>query len=44
MLIHIQHGKGGRDRYVPLSATLLDDAARVLPVDAAEDVVVSRDD
>ena len=24
MLIHIQQGKGGRDRYVPLSATLLD--------------------
>jgi site-specific recombinase XerD len=24
MLIHIQHGKGGRDRYVPLSATLLE--------------------
>jgi site-specific recombinase XerD len=24
MLIHIRHGKGGRDRYVPLSATLLD--------------------
>jgi integrase/recombinase XerD len=23
-LIHIQHGKGGRDRYVPLSATLLE--------------------
>ena len=23
MLIHIQHGKGGRDRYVPLSVTLL---------------------
>ena len=23
MLIHIQQGKGGRDRYVPLSATLL---------------------
>lgn len=23
MLIHIQHGKGGRDRYVPLSTTLL---------------------
>src|SRR3984893_10404582 len=23
MLIHIRHGKGGRDRYVPLSATLL---------------------
>jgi len=23
MLVHIQHGKGGRDRYVPLSATLL---------------------
>jgi len=24
MLIHIRYGKGGRDRYVPLSATLLD--------------------
>ncbi len=24
MLIHIQHGKGGRDRYVPLSPRLLD--------------------
>jgi len=24
MLIHIQQGKGGRDRYVPLSATLLE--------------------
>ena len=24
MLIHIQHGKGGRDRYVPLSASLLE--------------------
>lgn len=24
MLIHIRHGKGGRERYVPLSATLLD--------------------
>src|SRR5450759_2731766 len=24
MRIHIQHGKGGRDRYVPLSATLLE--------------------
>jgi integrase/recombinase XerD len=24
MLIHIQHGNGGRDRYVPLSATLLE--------------------
>ena len=23
MLVHIQHGKGGRDRYVPLSPTLL---------------------
>jgi integrase/recombinase XerD len=42
MLIHIQHGKGGRDRYVPLSARLLE--PRVLPVDAAEDVAVSRHD
>ena len=24
MLIHIQHGKNGRDRYVPLSATMLE--------------------
>jgi len=24
MLSHIQHGKGGRDRYVPLSPTLLE--------------------
>src|SRR5215471_15445320 len=24
MLIHIQHGKGGRDRYVPLSSKLLE--------------------
>ena len=24
MLIHIQHGKGGRDRYVPLSPRLLE--------------------
>jgi len=28
MLIHIQRGKGGRDRYVPLSATLLDTECR----------------
>ena len=42
MLIHIQRGKGGRDRYVPLSHAA-DDAARVLPVDAGKDVAVSRD-
>jgi hypothetical protein len=28
MLIHIQRGKGGRDRYDPLSATLLTRCAR----------------
>ena len=32
MLIHIQHGKGGRDRYVPLSPRLRD-LARVLALD-----------
>ena len=36
MLIHIQRGKGGRNRYVPLSPTLLD-AARVLALAEAED-------
>ena len=30
MLIHIQHGKGGRDRYVPLSARLLETTDHVL--------------
>ena len=44
MLIHIQHGKGGRDRYVPLSATLLDDTARVLALDETHRLAVSRHD
>ena len=44
MLIHIQHGKGGRDRYVPAQRDAAGDAPRVLPLDAAEDVVVSRHD
>ena len=43
MLIHIQRGKGGRDRYVPLSPTLLTTLRVYLPVDAAKDVAVSRD-
>ena len=42
MLIHIEHGKGGRDRYVPLSPTLLATLRVYLPVDAAEDLAVSR--
>ena len=29
LLIHIQHGKGGRDRYVPLSAKLLRARAKI---------------
>ena len=41
MLIHIRHGKGGRDRYVPLSPTLLDHTSGLLPVDAPQDVAVS---
>ena len=43
MLIHIQRGKGGRDRLRAAQPHAADDAARVLPVDAAEDVAVSRD-
>ena len=41
-MIHIRNGKGGRDRDVPLSPKLLEDAARVLALDEAEDLVVPR--
>jgi site-specific recombinase XerD len=44
MLIHIERGKGGRDRYVPLSSTLLETPAGVLAVDEAEDVAVPGHD
>ena len=45
MLIHIQRGKGGRDRYVrPAQRDASADAPRVLALDEAEDMVVSRHD
>jgi site-specific recombinase XerD len=42
MLIHIERGKGGRDRLRAAEPDTARDAARVLPMDAAEDVAVSR--
>jgi integrase/recombinase XerD len=42
MLIHIQYGKGGRDRYVPLSSTLLETLREYWPLDETEDLVVPR--
>ena len=42
MLIHIQRGKGGRDRYVPLSPALLTTLRVYYPLDATEDVALSR--
>ena len=42
MVIHIQQGKGGRDRDVPLEPEAARDTARVLALDEAEDLPVSR--
>ena len=41
MLIHIESGKGGRDRYAMLSPRLLEDSPRLLEAGAAELVAVS---
>ena len=43
MLIHIQRGKGRTRSVRAAEPDTPDDAARLLPVDAAEDVAVSRD-
>ena len=42
MIVHIRQGKGNRDRDVPLTPKLLEDAAGVLAVDEAQDLFVSR--
>jgi hypothetical protein len=42
MLIRIRQGKGRRDRDVPLSPILLEDLTRILAMDEAENVFVSR--
>jgi site-specific recombinase XerD len=41
MIVHIRHGKRNRDRDVPLSPKTTGDFARVLALDAAQDVSVS---
>ena len=42
MLIRVEHGKGGKDRYVMLSPQLLADFARVPALGAAEPLAVPR--
>jgi len=44
MLIHIQHGKGGRDPLRPPQSDAAGDPPRVLAVDEAEDVALSWHD
>ena len=43
MVLRVEQGKGGRDREIPLSPTLLAALRQVLPVDATEDLSLSRD-
>ena len=42
MVLHIQQGKGGRDRDVPLSPQAVGDSAGVLAMDEAADLPVPR--
>jgi integrase/recombinase XerD len=42
MVLHVQQGRGGRDRDVPLSPKLLRGPAGVLALDEAQDLSVSR--
>ena len=43
MLLRVDQGKGGRDREVPLSPTLLVALREYLPLDASADLSLSRD-
>ena len=43
MVLRVEQGKGGRDREIPLSPTLLAALRQVLPVDATEDLSLSWD-
>ena len=43
MVLRVEQGKGGRDREIPLSPTLLAALRRVLPLDATADLSLSRD-
>ena len=43
MMLRVERGKGGRDREIPLSPTLLGGAPRVLPLDAAADLSLPGD-
>ena len=43
MVLRVEQGKGGRDREIPLSPTLLAALRQYLPVDATEDLSLSGD-
>ena len=43
MVLRVEQGKGGRDREIPLSPTLLAALREVLPLDAAADLSLSGD-